>query len=240
LYNLDTNSTEEEEVSDSFRISARDNEDVEFYLELSDDFREDNYAVLIKAYEKSAEDTQCNQEIVKVSLERERHEVLLENLIITQDFSPEILKVSFLVNNIGLENEDVSVIFNENTLGIKAQTKIYKVNDLKSFSDTFEMILPKDTLNGNYKLNAKLVYGSHEYTTSQTFEIKGMKDAEDSDSFVEPKTNNVLYSKSPNKKSGFSLNSFIDTIMYDNYYLYLSVILLILAAVLIGVIIRVI
>ncbi len=132
LYDIDE---EEEIVSEESRrqkIDSGDSEDFELELKIPRDIDSDGrYIVFVKTYEDYNEETQCSQEAVDVNVEREKHEVVIENLEASPNEVSPGEYVSFFVDvlNKGENDEDIYLEVVNEDLDISEKSEIFELEE---------------------------------------------------------------------------------------------------------------
>ncbi|MEK6833706.1 MAG: hypothetical protein AABY32_06695 [Nanoarchaeota archaeon] len=173
LFNIDEDNEEEKEESDSQKIDADDSADFEFSIIVPNDFNEeDSYFLFLKAYQKGNEELQCNYEIIDLSLEREEHKIVIEDVIINPQISYPNGKASMdiKVKNVGSSEEKGAYIKITNSqLKISGMSESF---DLEEYGEDDEAIITKDflipygTVDGEYPFKVEVFFkGGSNYTT---------------------------------------------------------------------------
>ncbi len=176
LYDIDKNDEIKKIESDDEEIDKKDDYKFELELEIPNDFDEkNNYILFVKAYEDGNEEQQCNYDIIKVNLEREKHEVVINEIKIM----PEEVAVgggfrAFIeIENIGREDEkDVYIKLENNELGINIESDKFKLDSKDKDSKSFSVKIPEDAKDGSYNLKTSVYYKGGSDSREGIFNIK--------------------------------------------------------------------
>ncbi|MAG78901.1 hypothetical protein CMI40_00815 [Candidatus Pacearchaeota archaeon] len=178
LYNINEDDEEESDKSDSEKVKEDENENFDLVIDVPNNFDDgDDYIIFIKAYEKGEEDTQCNFEIIDIDLEREDHDVIVEDVsLLPLINSPGgSIEVIVDVENVGGKDEDdVYIELTENILGISEKSELFdieKSGDDDTFSESFFIKIPENANKGDYDLNIKVVFDDGSDSKSETFSV---------------------------------------------------------------------
>ncbi|MFH1710721.1 MAG: tandem-95 repeat protein [Nanoarchaeota archaeon] len=141
----------------SVRVKKEDSGNLEFTLKIDTDIDEShNYVVFVRA-----EDDYCNQDYVRINIEREEHDVRITNF----NF-PEIVdcgddfEASISVENIGDSDEDVSISLYNSELGIGERVgfELERAGDSDKKTRRFVLFIPDYAEEKSYSLRASVDY----------------------------------------------------------------------------------
>jgi hypothetical protein len=205
LFNIDEDDEEASEESDSQKVEAGDTETFEAMIKVPNNFKEENtYILFVKAYEKGKESSQCNYEIVDLSLERAEHEVKITNAELSSEISYPNGKIDFEieVKNTGSNNEDVYVKISNTQLGIEQKTEVFEIEeygeeDKENIYDT--ITIPSSTADGNYSFKIEVVFEDGSNYTNEIISVLN--------STTPQVESNVIYASQSSGSSGGSGSS---------------------------------
>ena len=167
LYNSNEGKSEETVKSDEFDLNDDDSETIELELEIPSDIDEDDtYYLYVKVYESGNEDDNCDYERVRIDIEREEHDVLIESV----DVSPssgltcgEGFTMTVEVENAGTEDEDgVYIELYDSDLDILVYSDEFDLGDYNDNDNDYRFVytfnVPTDLEAGNYYVEAKVYF----------------------------------------------------------------------------------
>ncbi len=180
LYNLDEDDKVLTIKSDVMEVG--DGNDETFNLDMIipstgiDD--EDTYVLYVKAFEDGSEDENCDYDSVELSIERD------DNMVVVNEFTltPEVVRAGEKVHavvefeNAGTDDQkNVYASLKEPELGLDAKSE--KV-DLDAYDESdndyvwqFEFTVPKNAVNGDYYLQAKVYFNDDEESSSKLIKL---------------------------------------------------------------------
>lgn len=176
LYDLD-NDEVIEEYNDDVDIDKNDDAEVDMSIKVPRDIDENNdYALYVYAGEDK--DKFCNSEYIEIKLERADNLVLIDQFVIDPDVTGagDEVFVSIRVKNIGNDGQDdVYVKLISNELNVSLESERFDLDDYDGDDDSktlsFKFIVPQDTLDKDYLLNAQVIYNGGESKESRTLSI---------------------------------------------------------------------
>ncbi len=177
LYNIDEDDEMENDESNDEEINEDDNEIFNLEIEVPDDFDDgDDYLIYVKAYEEKNEDEQCDEKIVEIKLEREKHDVIIKDMEITPLTirSGKNLNVFVDIENIGSSDEDVYVTLKNDALEIFEKSETFELEEQGEddfFTQGFFVRIPDNTLEGEYSLIIEAVFDGEEDTRTETISV---------------------------------------------------------------------
>lgn len=178
---------EEEDIT----IDDRDSEDVILNFKVPvKDLDEDNYRFYVKVYDDDeGQDTQCadsfnGNTFRTVDIERERNDVIIENIEIPETVScGQTAIINMEVFNLGERDEDkVKVTISNTELGLKQEFVVNNLDKGESKDVNFNFLIPQNTKEGNYAIKTTLdfdyddnddEYDQTESISDQTLTLKG-------------------------------------------------------------------
>jgi|GEM_PF-2675169 hypothetical protein len=182
LYNKDDEDEEESITSDEEEIEDEDSETFDLTLDLPEDLNEnDDYILYVKAYEDGDEDENCNEESIDIDIEREDHDVRIEEVIVNPNIANcgDLVSISVEVQNEGTKDEDdVSVKVSNNILGLNQVSNKFNLeenDDEDSAIKRFTFTIPKNTQEGNYGISAIVDFDDGGDSDSSTLSISECK-----------------------------------------------------------------
>jgi len=176
LYDMDEENTIEDK-KDSMDVDEGKNEDFEFTITVPNDIEDHDYAIFVLAEGKNGE-TLCNEKYVEINLERKDHDVIVSDVII----SPEIsfpggdIDVKVDVENIGNDEEDVTIQIKNTELGILVTSEEFEIEeyDEDDFeSKSFNIQIPEDAEEKEYELTVTVYFdnGDEKHTLTKNFAV---------------------------------------------------------------------
>lgn len=166
LYNVNEQDEEKKVSSEVVEVEEDDEEDFELTLQLPTNLDEnDDYVLYVKAYEDGHESSNCNYESAEIQVERESHDVVVQEVKLLPDTVTcgEKVTAHVTVENIGTEDEDdVYVEFLAKDFSAKQESGEF---DLEEYDDSdsdylaqFTFDVPKTTKAGEYFVEALVHY----------------------------------------------------------------------------------
>jgi|TARA_Y100000310_G_scaffold327046_1_gene392799 hypothetical protein len=178
LYNTDEDNDEESDKSDSQKVKEDDSENFDLIIDVPNDFDDtDDFILFVKAYEKSEEDTQCNFDVIDIDLEREKHDVIIDDVTIIPTISSpgKSIEVIVDVENQGSKDEDeVYITITEGSLGISEKSELFDIENFdedNTFSESFLIKIPENSNEGNYSLDIEVVFDDGSDSKLETISI---------------------------------------------------------------------
>lgn len=172
LYNLDEDEVEED-TDESIDVNEGDSENLKLEIKLPEDIdADDDYVVLVKAEAKEDQDY-CNYKFVSVEIEKPENLVIIEDI----EISPEIayigdyITVKIELENLGQEDEDVSIELSIDELKISQKTNIEIEEDDKE-TKTISIKIPENSKPGTYEIKIKVLFEDGESIESKSISIK--------------------------------------------------------------------
>jgi len=166
LYNKDKDDGEEDVKSDEEEIEGKDDLSFDLEMNIPDDYdKSDDYILYVKAYEDGEEEIQCNYDIIDLDLERESHDVVINEIEI---MPKEIncggsVQVNVKVENIGTKDEDDVYIRLENPeLGIDLESSKFELDDYdgknEKITKRFSLVIPENIKAKDYSLEGTVEF----------------------------------------------------------------------------------
>jgi len=155
--------------------------------DFDEDYNEDDFVFYIKAYsDDQGEDLQCNSETEDITVKKDSHYVIVDNVNFVSETLPcgRELSGDFTVWNIGEDNEDeVFVMVTNSELGINEKINIGDMDVLEDVTKSFSFMIPNDAQEKAYYLRFE-VYDEdgdifenddddESVTTSDAFNVQG-------------------------------------------------------------------
>jgi len=165
LYNIDEDDEVEKVESKDEEINDNDEETFELKLKIPSNFDEDDdYILFVRAYEDDNEDEQCNYDLIDLSLEKEKHDVIIKEMKIMPNNVPEggSFKALVEIENIGRKDVDVYVRLENEELNINLESNKFKLKDDEIKNIRFDVIIPEDIESKDYDLKAVVYFDNEE------------------------------------------------------------------------------
>ncbi|MFH0798361.1 MAG: putative S-layer protein [Candidatus Woesearchaeota archaeon] len=180
LYNLDEDDNVVTIKSEIIEINDGDDEtfNLDMIIPSADLDDEDSYVLYVKAFEDGSEDDNCDYDSVELNIERDDNMVVVNEMTFTPDVVRAGEKVHVIVEfeNAGTDDQkNVYAEIKEPELGLNAKSE--KVGlDAYDESDSdyvwqFDFTVPKNAVNGDYYLQAKVYFNDDEESTSQLVKL---------------------------------------------------------------------
>jgi len=161
LYDLTDDKTIEK---DNDKISIKDDENglVAFRIDIDPKLDADHdYAFLVVV-----DDGECNQEFVRVNLDREDNEVVIDRVEIDQSelICGDTFNLEVYLENVGNDDQDIYVKVTSPKLKIDEKTEGF---ELERFGDDdserveFSLEIPPNAMSGDYTIRNEIFYGNH-------------------------------------------------------------------------------
>ncbi len=175
LYNIDEDD-EIQNIDDDKKIKDNDDKKFDLILEVPDDFEDDAYLVFVKAYEKGDEGSQCVEGAISIDLEREKHEVIIEDFSINplSIIAGKSFDVFTEVQNIGESDEDVYVVVEIKELGVLTESETFELEEFGEddfYSETISIKIPGNAKKGNYTLVIKAIFDGEDDEREETISV---------------------------------------------------------------------
>ena len=165
LYDIDEDDEIEKIESKDIEINDNDEETFELSLEVPKFDEDNNFILFVKAYEDDNENEQCNYDLIDLNLEKEKHDVIINEVKIMPDNIPNggSFKALVEVENIGRKDiEDVYVVLKNRELNINLETDRFELKDNEIKIASFSVIIPEDIDEKNYELEAFVYFDNRE------------------------------------------------------------------------------
>ncbi|MCP6727552.1 MAG: DUF5011 domain-containing protein [Patescibacteria group bacterium] len=181
LYNINDDDDEEQVESNDLKIDEGEDLDFELLLKVAENLEEkDDYLIFVKAYEEDEEDTQCNQEIVSVNIEREEHNVVIKNIMLNPQmiYQGKNLEIIVKVENIGSNDEDdVYISAESEELGISNRSEFFELEEFgeddSSSVKTLLIKTPYGAEEGTYEIKVRVNFDDGFDEKIETFYVAG-------------------------------------------------------------------
>ncbi|MFA5173583.1 MAG: hypothetical protein WC438_00190 [Candidatus Pacearchaeota archaeon] len=164
LYDLTADAVVEE-YDDSVSLDENEESIVSFEIKIPEDLDEDDgYALFAKV-----KDEECNEKYIKVDIQREDHNLIIDSFKFNNEFScGDFVLIETLVKNLGSEDESAYITITNSELGINERQNfdIEKFDDKDEVKSNFQIKLPEDA-EGEYELRANVYFqGGNNYVTA--------------------------------------------------------------------------
>ena len=178
-YDISLYDTSEEEVvedlDDDIDVDEDDSEKIEFEFEIPDDIEDNDFAIYVYVED---EEGRCNSEFVEIDIEREKHDVRIDEISIVPSIvsSGDNLEVVVKIENLGLSDEDVYIEIENSEIGILEKSEEFEIEEFgddDKESETFYIEIPENAEEKTYEIKATVFFddGDEEHFLSQSFEI---------------------------------------------------------------------
>ncbi len=204
LYDL-TDENIIDEDNEQIQLSKGEAEELEFSLATGEDSGGNEYAVFVKA-----EDSQCNEQFVRISIERDKNNVIIKDIKSDGDFScGGQIDFSVKVKNIGSSSQNVKIRVENSELGIMENSEEFELGKYDKNNDettkSFNIRIPENA-SGNYKLLTRVAFNGKERQNEQDISIECNEPVIQETSPIE-KVAISLGNKEPATKSGESTDN---------------------------------
>jgi len=170
LYDL-TEDTIIDEDDEKIQLDKGEAEELEFSLTAEEDSAGNEYAVFVKV-----ENDYCNEQFVRISIEREKNSIVIKDIKSDGDFScGGQIDFSVKVKNMGSSSQDVKIRVENSELGIKEESEEFKLDEYDKKNDeatkSFNIKIPENA-SGSYKLLTRIAFSGEERQNEQEISIE--------------------------------------------------------------------
>ncbi len=161
IYLYDTKNEDEiDSIIKKVKLDKKDSETIDFEFEIPEDFEENESGIY--AYVESSEG-ECNSNYRLINIEREKYKSKIEKL----ELNPEIVssgdesELKVYVKNIGTKDDEVYLKIEIPNLNISNKTEefeIEKFGEDDRIIKKFFILIPENSLEGNYKIKTTLFF----------------------------------------------------------------------------------
>jgi hypothetical protein len=172
LYDL-----KEEESVDEYEgtidLSDGESGSVDFSLVIPTDTKNKDFAVYV--YVESDED-ECNSNYINININRKKHDVIIKDVTADLDsvFPGDQLGVEVSTENLGKNNEDVTILLQISSLGVSQTSDkfiVEKYGNKDTHKETFYITIPTNANIGNYYVNATVLFSGGKNSKSTEFSV---------------------------------------------------------------------
>ncbi|QQG39029.1 MAG: putative S-layer protein [Candidatus Woesearchaeota archaeon] len=175
IFNNDEDDEEASKESEEFDLDEDESEVIEISIKVPDNLDEnDDFDLVIRAFEDGDEDEQCTSQREDLDVEREEEDVRIERLDLSStNVRPGgSLSVNIEIENFGSDDqEDMELTISNSELRIneRATFDVDESTDPDNdFSRQFVFVIPNDARSGSYTLEARLEYDDGGVADSET------------------------------------------------------------------------
>ena len=149
----------------SISVDENDREKLSFSFKVPDELNAGNdYAVFVYAGNGL-----CNQNYVKINLNKEKHDAVIDSMKVSPEVSAcsQDLSIDVRVNNLGKSKEEAYLILENKELGINEKSEEFEISEegkRSSFTKRFDLEIPENASPGSYNIKAKLFFNNEERT----------------------------------------------------------------------------
>tara|TARA_Y100000310_G_scaffold345778_1_gene469729 strand:- start:4637 stop:6595 length:1959 start_codon:yes stop_codon:yes gene_type:complete len=172
LYNLDEGDKIVSEKSSSVEIDDDDSEDFTISLKVPEDANldeNDEYIIYVKAYESGDEDENCNEEEVELDLEKDDHDVVVEDISLSPSsvICGGSVTVTVDLENLGSSNEDDTFVEVRNTLlSLTQKTAEFDLDEEDDDTKRLTFTVPTNIKSGTYDVEAIVTFDDEDEENS--------------------------------------------------------------------------
>ncbi|MFA5173726.1 MAG: putative S-layer protein [Candidatus Pacearchaeota archaeon] len=165
LYDKKTGKFIMDDEEDSVDIDNGEKEDITFTITLDpddfdSDFNENDFVFIVKAYSDDlGEDQACTEDQESITIKRDKHYVILDNLELNSETVPcnSIVDITADIVNIGEnDEEDVYIIAYNKELGLNEEIKVGDIDALDSKRLSFDFKVPEDADEKSYIIEFRI------------------------------------------------------------------------------------
>ena len=172
LYDLDEDESLED-AKDDIKIKSGYSETIELEIEIPEDVEDNDFAIYVFVED---EEERCNSDYVKIDIEREKHNVIIEDIeVIPQLVSPgNSIEVIVKIENIGTSDEDAYITIENSELNILEQTEEFDIEEFGDDDSATKRIyvqIPKDAEEKNYEIKATVFFDGEENSDTASFGV---------------------------------------------------------------------
>ena len=176
LYNIDEDDEIESEESNDEEVDEGDSETFKLEIEVPDDFEDDDYLIFVKAYEDGEEETQCNQKVVEIDLEREKRKVIIKEVSINPQivYSGNNINIFVDLQNIGSNDEDVYLTLENTILEISETSETFELEEFDqddTSTQIFFVTVPSDAKAGDYQFIINAWFDGESTSAAETITV---------------------------------------------------------------------
>ncbi|MCX6748565.1 MAG: Ig-like domain-containing protein, partial [Candidatus Pacearchaeota archaeon] len=225
LYDLAGNK-EVETIDDSITLDNGDRENIDFSFDNIDLEKEEYYIYALAR--DSGNESFCNDQYIKVQLERDKHSVVVDVFDITGNLAcGEWVYPEIRVKNIGKTDEDVTIVLENSELGINQKSDKFNLDKAggdDSKKERFAFMLGEN-VSGNYTLTTRVIY-YNELRVEKTIQVNCIKPEIRVQEIVQENLGTIRLNKQAVKNSFFEDLQSIDPITAINIILIVLIILI--------------
>jgi len=171
LYDLDEDESIEDK-EENIKINEGESGTIELEIKIPEDVEGNNFAIYVFV----EDDEYCNSDYVEIEIEREKHNVIIEDIeIFPQTVSSGgHVEVNVKVANIGGSDEDVYIEIENYLLNISEKSEEFEIEEYDEDDTeikTFYINIPKDVEDGEYTIKASVIFDDGDDSASETFSV---------------------------------------------------------------------
>ncbi len=200
LYDI-TDEDSVKSMNDNIKIKRMDGDTLNFVLDVPEDIDVDNdYAIFVRVVDKG--EVYCNEDFVKINLERSDDNVVIDNFrIVGSDLiCGNYVFVEGKIKNLGMSGQDDVVFAVKNSdFNISEESEKFELEEFgkdDSVKKSFGFRIPDDSEAGSYKIEGDVFYGSNKFSASVDLNLGECKKLNVNSFVVEPVSLNGIISNS--------------------------------------------
>ena len=160
-----------DEDDEQVQLDKGESEELEFSFEPGEDIAGNEYAVFVKA-----EDEYCNEQFIRVSIERQKDDVIIKDIKIDGDLScGGYIDFAVKVKNTGSSSQDVKIRVENSELGLLQDSEEFELDKYDKKNDemtkNFDIKIPENA-SGNYKILTRVAFNGEERQNEQEITIE--------------------------------------------------------------------
>jgi hypothetical protein len=161
------------EYDDTISLDNLESGDIDFSIDIPSDTTNKDFAIY--AYVEG-DTNECNSNYVNININRQKHDVIVGDITTDQNVvSPgSDLGVNVKTENLGREDEEVSVLVEIPALNISQrsdQFKIEKYGNKNKNTETLSLTIPESAREGTYEIKASVIFTDGTNSKLQEFEV---------------------------------------------------------------------
>ncbi|MFH0712100.1 MAG: Ig-like domain-containing protein [archaeon] len=196
-------------ADDSVRVKKADGETLGFVLDVPENIDvDDDYVIFVRVVDRG--EVYCNEDFVKIDLERVDDDVVIDSFRIVGDdlICGSYVSVEGKIKNLGMSDwDDVVFVVKNSELGIFEESEEFELEEFGGddvVKKNFGFRIPDDAVAGDYKLEGSVSYGGGKFSTSVDLVLEECRKLSVSSSVVEPVGLNGIISEAVREENGNS------------------------------------
>ncbi len=180
LYDLTENDDVEYDKKKGFDVDASDSEEFEFSIIIPETITDGHKFALYAQATDSENDSICNSHSVEISIEREKHDLVIQNIKSNSDSDTLCIGSTAYfdveIANLGKEDEEAYLKVENSALAISEKTEMFEISEFDESGDerteTISLNIPADAKEGSYPFIFSVVYNGNTESAEKNMELK--------------------------------------------------------------------